>query len=487
MSLDVIKSQLIGIVGSENVIDDPEVLEKYAGDHSFVPRVRSLFIVRPSSVDEVQSIVRVARMNKIPITPFSSGKDGQGAWIPKVPGILLDLSKMNRIIGLDPYKRVALIEPGVTFAQLQDEAKKAKSEVFSLGLRVLTPVELPASATVLSTYLEHWPLYSWFRWPNPVFGSTHPVLQSVDMVIGTGEFLRSSGESPHLFYSGPGEFIRAAIFGSIGTLGIAVAGLVFLKSRHPVNKVLFTPLENPEKAFQIFRELKYLDAGEEVFMMNDMDLALVLSDKPEEASEIRKTLPPWTVITIIRGDEERVEVHRLDILDAAPRLGVKFEEELPGWRDAAERILNEIDYPQGWVKFSRYKGIRNTMPFVIPYSGVKTLHRYENVINRVAERHKYPKEEIGKTLVPYFSPAGVHYQYSFHRSPDSPEEAMRIKRIFIEASDAIMHEGAVFRPYGPWAEKIKLNLGYGHIYILENLKRAMDPDNILSPGKLFGI
>jgi len=111
-------------------------------------------IVKPGDAEEVQEILKIANDLVIPITPLSGGTNNLGGTIPAPGGVILDLRRMNKIISLDPRANMAFIEPGVTFKQVQDYVSK-------YGLRVLTPAELPAESSVISTYLDLAPLYGW--------------------------------------------------------------------------------------------------------------------------------------------------------------------------------------------------------------------------------------------------------------------------------------------------------------------------------------
>ena len=58
--MDGNKKELIGIVGEKNVSDDPETLEPYSRDQSFVQPIKPWFVVKPGNVEEVQGIVKWA-------------------------------------------------------------------------------------------------------------------------------------------------------------------------------------------------------------------------------------------------------------------------------------------------------------------------------------------------------------------------------------------------------------------------------------------
>lgn len=117
------EKELAKIVGSKNILDSPRILEEYSRDLSFVPRIRPRCVVKPASVAEVQGVVKWANETLTPLVPVSSGSPHfRGDTVPGVGGsVIVDLSRMKKIIRVDPRNKVAMVEPGVTFGELQSE------------------------------------------------------------------------------------------------------------------------------------------------------------------------------------------------------------------------------------------------------------------------------------------------------------------------------------------------------------------------------
>ena len=147
------KNQLEKIVGKKNVLDSPDILDEYAGDVSCHPRMRPGCVVKPGSAEEVQEIVKWANEASTPLVPVSSGapslvKIPFRAWV--VLSSLI-LRRMKKIIRIDPNNRVAMVEPGVTFAELQPELEKA-------GFSAYMPLCPRSSKSVMAACLKGSPL-----------------------------------------------------------------------------------------------------------------------------------------------------------------------------------------------------------------------------------------------------------------------------------------------------------------------------------------
>ena len=130
-----IKEDLVSLVGDNQVLGDPDVLASYASDESFVLPIKPKAVVRPGSGDEVQALVVWANQTGTPLVPVSSGAPHFYCdTVPSVPGtVMVDLSRMDKIIKVDSRNRIAVIEPGVTYGQLQPALAKE-------GLTIVPPL-----------------------------------------------------------------------------------------------------------------------------------------------------------------------------------------------------------------------------------------------------------------------------------------------------------------------------------------------------------
>lgn len=121
-------SEYAAIVGNDNVFVADESMSPYM--KAYIPVDEKLYApsgaVSVSSVEQIQEVLKVSHKYGIPLWPISTGRNfGYGEALPAVPGqLLLDLRKMNKIIEVDPVLGTALVEPGVTYAQLHAYIKE---------------------------------------------------------------------------------------------------------------------------------------------------------------------------------------------------------------------------------------------------------------------------------------------------------------------------------------------------------------------------
>ena len=113
-----LKEKLTKLVGKESFFDDAAVLESYSRDFSFVPSGMPNYVVKPKNAEEIGKIVQLANESLTPVIPVSSRVHFNGAAIPKQGGIIVDLSRLNKILEIDTFNRRVRIEAGVTWEQL---------------------------------------------------------------------------------------------------------------------------------------------------------------------------------------------------------------------------------------------------------------------------------------------------------------------------------------------------------------------------------
>lgn len=175
------KNGLEKMVGKKNILDSSETLEAYSSDLSFAPKVRPRCVVKPGNAQEVQEIVKWANETGTPLVPVSSGPPHfRGDTIPRMGGsVIVDLSHMKKIVRIDTRNRVAMVEPGVTFSELQPELEK-------VGLSAYMPLCPRGSKSVVGSILEREPI----TMPAHHWDSTDPFL-CAELIYGTGDAMRT--------------------------------------------------------------------------------------------------------------------------------------------------------------------------------------------------------------------------------------------------------------------------------------------------------
>ncbi len=147
---NTIKKELIKIFGNDSVTDKQHDLYMYATDATENPAVMPEFICLVENSDQIVKVIKLANKHKIPLVPYITGNNIGGLTIPVNGGIILDFGKkMNQIIHVDETQMYAILEPGVTFGQLDAYLKK-----FHPSLRYSYPFAPPFSGVVGNAILS---------------------------------------------------------------------------------------------------------------------------------------------------------------------------------------------------------------------------------------------------------------------------------------------------------------------------------------------
>jgi FAD/FMN-containing dehydrogenase len=484
------KSELEKIVGKKNVFDDDKTLGQYAQDQSFVPRRKPTLVAYAETVEQVQQVVQLANKTLTPVIPYSSGKNLHGATIPDQGGVILNLSKMNKIIEVDEENWFVIVEPGVTYQQLQDAMGKR-------GYYIMVPFGVPPDRSVLSSYLERDPVMA-----APSFEYGNAIIMDTEIILPTGELFRTGNWATGGKAGGPNGPIRTLISrlwsAAQGTLGIMTKMALHINPIPKMRKIFFLPFDELSQVVEPLSRIQRREIGMECFLLNRFNLAALLNDgwqipkdfpaaaaASEEFAQLRSELPAWTLVLSIqsspRHPEEKIAYEEEALREICDGLNVKVLEGLPNIPGAENVIAAELLRPWKILKKFNYRGSVHDLTFKAPLNKVTAI---EQAVKDLADKHNYPLADIGMYLLPLERGRGIHCEFDLHCSPADEREWNAVKELWLKSSTALMNGGAYFdRPYGAWADMV-----YGraadYAIKLKQIKKEIDPNNIMNPGKL---
>jgi len=473
-----LKRELASIVGSEYVSHDPDILEKYARDYSFVPPRRPSCVAYPKNTEEVQGVVRYASEHLIPVTPRSSCVSFYGAGIPSQGGIILDLTRMNKILGIDGLDRVVKVEPGVTWAQVQEELEKQ-------GMMVCNPLLPHPTKSVLTSTMEREPILI------PKNEYSEGFLTS-EMVLANGEIFYTGTAIAKGMRGGinPEHFIPSTrlFLGAQGTLSIMTWANLKIELLPRIDKLFFIPFDRIEDlAEPIYRIQRYM-LGNECFVLNRFNLAAMLAEgKTDEFNTLREILPPWTLILCLSGlhrlPEEKIAYEKEVLMEVAAELDLDVLRTVSGIPGLDKKILSMLRKPWAhdtYWKFC-YKGSCHDVFF---HTTLNRSSEFTKAMDAVAVKHGYPTRDIGFYLQPIERGRISYCQYGFHCDPNDARDVERVHSLYLEASELAISMGGIFTtPYGPWANMV-YSRAATYTAVMKVVKDAFDPNNIMNPAKL---
>jgi len=478
-----VKNDLVDILGKEAVLDDEETRAQYSCDQSLVQSRTPDVIAYAETVTQVQDIVRYANKSCTPIVPFSSGLNLHGAAIPRQGGILLNLSRMNKILTIDDDNWFVVIEPGVTFQQLQDELNRYQ-------LRAMLPFGAPPPRSALTSWVERDPALA-----SASFEYGNDLLMDTEIVLPDGELFKtglwSAGGKPGS-HMGP---VRSMLYrfwtAAQGTMGIITKACFKVEHLPAARKIIAFSFSSLEDVMGPMYEIQRKEIGLECFALNRFNLASMFCKEwqvpdtfPAQAVEsrqfetLRKELPPWAMIICLNGGpelpEEKIAYEEEALQEIGSRLGLSAY----SLNGNEQLLLDDMLRPWNILKKFCYRGSIHDVAFKSP---LKRVTEMERIVSSAAEKQGYPEDDIGAYILPIERGRAVHCEFDFHCAPAEKET---VRTLWLETSEKLIDEGAFFdRPYGAWAEMMYSRTGE-YTHKLKELKAELDPNSILNPGHL---
>ncbi len=412
--------------------------------------------VRPTSSLEVREIIRTANRDRTALVPVSSGTNLQDTHMPSVKGaIAVDLSGLNKITYFDARNRNAVIEPGVTFNQL--EAACAAE-----GLRTLTAIDVPGHASVLATYLEMMPLFGWPKY-HPWEMLTMKGIRADGEDFATGQMAMSQNRPDKYSWGCSLALVSRIYCQAQGTLGIITEAAITLKTAAPENQAFFFSCATIGQALKALQLFMATEEPNEIFAVNSIYLREILG-----AGGAAK-LPPWTVVVGLRGFERAEIAYKKNDLSAiARKLKGELAPGLASVKNAGNAILGEINLPGGPSLHQQDE---------CDWVPVVTVATADQIQKCAA---LFPKNS-GALLMPLQAGGCFYYQPDLRYPKGDVKEA---RKKYAAICGKLLKAGVTFpRPSALIAKQVAA--AYPRYFkLLRSIKKAVDPNNIMNPGKL---
>jgi glycolate oxidase len=445
------------IVGPEHVSTAPADLICYSYDATQQQHQPDV-VVYPADAGQVSRILRLANREGIPVYPRGAGSGFTGGSLPIRGGISLVLTRLNRILRIDEDNLVAEVEPGVVTAHLQEAVE-------AVGL--FYPPD-PASlkfSTIGGNVAEC------AGGPRCVkYGVTKDYVLGLEVVTPLGDILRTGGET---MKGVVGYDLTKLLVGSEGTLGVITRITLKLLPKPAAKKtmlVLFDSIDGAAQAVSAIIRGKIIPATLEF-----MDATAI--DCVRENANLDLPAAARAVLIIeVDGDAEMLEKQASRILDIVTPLGV-----------VATRVaVTDEESEAIWrVRRSVSPSLRRVNPdkynedICVPRSRLPDMIR---AIEAISRRLEIPIVNFG-----HAGDGNIHVNIMVNRALPGQEEKAEaaIRDIFAET---IRLGGTMSGEHGVGVTKapyLPMELDPVAVATMKAIKRALDPNNILNPGKIF--
>jgi len=447
---------LRAIVGERYVLIENEDKIVYEQDGSIFQVVPEI-VVLPANVEQVAAVVRSAQEYNVPIVPRGSGTGLAGGAVPAEGGIVLSLTRLDRILKIDLENRMAIVEPGVINADITKAVAKD-------GLFYAPDPSSQAACSIGGNVANN------SGGPHTLaYGVTTNHVLGVEVVLDDGRIVWLGGEVPDL----PGYDLCGVFVGSEGTMGIVTKVIVRLMRTRESVRTLLAIFDQMDAATQTVVEITA--AGIIPAALEMMDRTTI--EAVERGAPVGLPRDAEAVLIVeIEGLSEHTEEALRLAREVCQRCGAREVKLAKG--EAERQAL--------WKGRKGAFGAMGTLaPNYYVQDGVVPRSKLPEIMRRIAEISRQYNLRIANVF--HAGDGNLHPNILFDMR--APGELDRV----IEAGASTLRAcvelgGSITGEHGVGLEKkayIGLLFSEADLEAMARVRRAFDPASRFNPAKLF--
>lgn len=432
------------------------VREQHGRDESSFQVPPPAAVVFAESTRDVADAVKLAAQHDTPVIPFGVGSSLEGHLLAVQGGISIDVSRMNKVVSVNPEDLTVTVQPGVTRKQLNEEIK-------STGL--FFPIDPGADASIGGMSATR------ASGTNAVrYGTMRENVLALEVVTASGEAIRTGTRAKK---SSAGYDLTRLFVGSEGTLGV-------------ITEITLRIYPLPEAISAAICSFPSIEAA----VRTTIQL-------------IQLGVPIARVELIDHNSVRMVNAHSKLNLREEPMLLMEFHGSPAGVKEQAETVQeiasefggNAFEWAETPEERTRLWTARHNAYFAAVQSrpGCRVISTDTCVpISRLADCLLDSVAEADASGIPYFLVGHVgdgNFHFGYLLDPNLPEERVTAEDLNHKlVSRALRLGGTCTGEHGVGLHKMGFlvdEAGAGAVDMMRTIKRALDPKNIMNPGKIF--
>jgi glycolate oxidase len=441
------------IVGKKYVTTAPEDLLSYSYDATQIMHLPEV-VVFPGTAEEVAAIVKLANQYRFAIVPRGAGSGMSGGAVPVKGGIVLAMSRLNRILEIDCENMTVWVEPGVVTAELQEAVAKkglfyppdpASLNFSSIGGNV---AECAGGARAVK------------------YGVTKDYVLGLEVVLPNGEIIHTGKKTIKRV---TGYDLTSLFVGSEGTLGIFTKVLLRLLPLPETRAAILLGIPKLSSLPLVLKALLNLpEPLTAIEFIDDLCLKCIISKLPFKIPPVEGLL-----LLEIDGSKKIVKIRQKWLIEILKQLEMNVittaldEEVKTLWE--VRRAISPAVFQLGEKKSSH--------DIVVPRA--KLLPMIER-IKSLRNEYNLPVLCFG-----HIGDGNLHVNIMYNQ--DEEEKAKTITEEVIKTVLAL--DGTISGEHGIGLTKARFmpwEIEPAALKLMQALKHTLDPNNILNPGKIFG-
>ncbi len=470
-----VKEKLTDIVGTEWVSDFPEELLIYSYDMTEHPPGEPEYVVMPKTVEEIQAILRVANEHKVPVVPFVTGSNIGGLTIPLKGGIILDLKRMDQILRVDTDDMYIIIEPGVTFGHLRHFLDTKYPE-----FRYCYPMAPPFTSVAANA------LQDGLNNLSTAHGCMSEFINGIEAVLPSGKVVKIG--TCMCFDQWWGRYPMPDLLGLFtawqGMTGVVTKIALQLWPNRPYRGTLFFISNKLRESYDTVKKVTRYGILDDLLFISTETIKLIYG-VPYGQAVRQEGEPRWGAYFDFSANSPKELEAKTELIEDA------FKELQKEDTTAAISSFDALAKMYG-PKLADVQKLPITLKGMVEYGGltwvgtyfttktdtvVKATHAAFDIIN------KYGFETCLYTRM-MNSAHFYAFRFLLRFSKENPEEVERMRAMNKELFETLFDFGAFPYKTPKWAQDIILERADKNwVELLQSIKKTIDPNNIMNPGR----
>lgn len=444
----------------DNVLSELEERYAYAQDASNQRNITGLpdVVVFVESIEQVQAVVRLARKYKIPIICRGAGTNVVGACRAEHGGIVLNFSKMNKILDISLENMTATVQSGVVLGELQKAVDK-------IGLFYPPDPSNLAVSTIGGSIAQSSGGAKTFK-----YGTTKDYVIDMKVVMADGEILRTGSNT---IKNATGYNLNSLFVGSEGTLGIVVEATLKLIPKPEAKRVMMSYFDTVQSA---------VEAVNSIIEQRIFPTTLDFMDK-NAIQTVEKFYPAGllcdkeaALIVEVDGFKSAIEYQQKVIVSIFEKCGAS----------AIQYSSSDDEYEKIWrARRSSMGACAKLKPNVTTDDVIVPRKNLSKLVLGIREICK--KYNLDVCMVGHVGDGSIHPQIPIdYRDEDEYNRYKSAKSEIYELTASL--GGILSGEHGIGAEKrdyIDKVVSPEALKYMRQIKKIFDPENILNPYKIF--
>ena len=444
----------------DNVLSELEERYAYAQDASNQRNITGLpdVVVFVESIEQVQAVVRLARKYKIPIICRGAGTNVVGACRAEHGGIVLNFSKMNKILDISLENMTATVQSGVVLGELQKAVDK-------IGLFYPPDPSNLAVSTIGGSIAQSSGGAKTFK-----YGTTKDYVIDLKVVMADGEILRTGSNT---IKNATGYNLNSLFVGSEGTLGIVVEATLKLIPKPEAKRVMMSYFDTVQSA---------VEAVNSIIEQRIFPTTLDFMDK-NAIQTVEKFYPAGllcdkeaALIVEVDGFKTAIEYQQKVIVSIFEKCGAS----------AIQYSSSDDEYEKIWrARRSSMGACAKLKPNVTTDDVIVPRKNLSKLVLGIREICK--KYNLDVCMVGHVGDGSIHPQIPIdYRDEDEYNRYKSAKSEIYEITASL--GGILSGEHGIGAEKrdyIDKVVSPEALKYMRQIKKIFDPENILNPYKIF--